>query len=158
MLDIQDEELELDGKPADYPYRMKQKSQINPDEDEEFDNPELLRAKQQKEMNQGIPKGMPNQGKQIPNNIDPSMMANMHQEQDLNNQIPHDNSFKFSLYEYLMMGFVVLFLVNWFLGKSKNESLAFKWFNANKSFFTYNYAHIGHENNYSQFNMNSPFL
>lgn len=158
-LDVADEDLELDGKPADYPYRIKQKNQANPEDEEEFDNPELLRAKQQQQQyNNGIPKGIPANAKQFPNQVDPNMANQMYKKEDLHNQSFEQSTFRFSLYEYLMSGFVVLFLINWFWGKSQNESLAMKWFNANKSFFTYNYAHIGHENNYSQFNMNSPFL
>lgn len=86
-------------------------------------------------------------------------------EENIQNQIqneeiqPHiEHSFKFSLYEYFMSGFVVLFLLNFFYGKITNERLSLRWFNSNKSFFTYNFSHIGHENNYSKFNMSSPFL
>lgn len=90
----------------------------------------------------------------------------IYQQQQLNKEPHHhqdeshheSKGFNFSIYEYLMSGLVVIFLITWYLGKTKNENLAIKWFNANKSFFTYNYAHIGHENNYSQFNMSSPFL
>ena len=86
-------------------------------------------------------------------------MANqMYQNEDMRNQNLSQTGFKFTIYEYLMSGFVVLFLISWYWGKNQNESLAMKWFNANKSFFIFNYAHIGHENNYSQFNINSPFL
>jgi hypothetical protein len=98
-------------------------------------------------------------GERVPNQEDPSMVNQINmQDQDLNTENSHEYKFKFSVYEYLMCGFVVLFLMNWLYGKSQNESLAMKWFNANKSFFAYNYAHIGYEKNYSQFNMNNPFL
>lgn len=90
--------------------------------------------------------------------MDPNVANQMFQQADSQSVNSTQAGFKFSLYEYLMSGFVFLFLINWFWGKTQNESLAMKWFNANKSFFTFNYSHIGHENNYSQFNMNSPFL
>jgi len=138
---------------------MKPRLEINPEEDEEFDNPELLKAKQKQQLNRGVTKGVPLQEKQMPGRMEPNIENNrFHEKDDSKHQINNENSFNFTLYEYLMSGFVVLFLINWYLGKSQNDILAMKWFNANKSFFTYNYAHIGHENNYAQFNMNSPFL
>ncbi len=156
---MQDEDLELDGKPADYPYRMKPKTIQNPQDEEEFDNPELLGAKQQQHSTKGISKGIASKIKETPNQMDPNsadeIMGQNVESLRTNN---HQTGFSFSLYEYLMSAFVVVFLINWFWGKTQNQSLALKWFNANKSFFTYNYAHIGHENNYAQFNMNSPFL
>jgi Protein of unknown function (DUF1682) len=105
--------------------------------------------------NKGIPekpRGMPRQ-EEIPQNN----MFDKNEHTGHGHQYDNSNT-KVSIYEYLMGGFVVLFLINWYFGKSQNDSLAMKWFNANKSFFTYNYAHIGHDNNYSKFNMNSPFL
>ena len=88
-------------------------------------------------------------------------MDNIDQEiidQALAHKQTEDNSLNLTMYEYCMSGFVVLFILACLLGKSSNEGLAMQWFNANKSFFTYNYAHIGHENNYSDFNLSSPFL
>lgn len=69
-----------------------------------------------------------------------------------------EKSLNLTAYEYCMIVFVLIFILNCFIGKSTNESIAMKWFKANKEFYTYNYAHVGHENNYSNFNLNSPFL
>lgn len=43
-----------------------------------------------------------------------------------------------------MGSFVILFIINCYIGKSKNENLAKKWYVANKYFFEENYAHLGH--------------
>jgi len=79
-------------------------------------------------------------------------------EQAMQHQQEQDKGLNLTNYEYCMAGFVLFFIIACFFGKTSNESLAMKWFNANKSFYTYNYAHIGHENNYSNFNLSSPFL
>lgn len=49
----------------------------------------------------------------------------------------------FSIYEIFMGAFVVMFLVNLFIGVKKNEGIAESWYKTNKSFFEDNYAHIG---------------
>ena len=88
-------------------------------------------------------------------------MDNIDQEilqQAMEHQKTEENSLNLTNYEYCMTAFVVIFILACLFGKSSNENLAMKWFNSNKSFYTYNYAHIGHENNYSDFNLSSPFL
>lgn len=61
----------------------------------------------------------------------------------------------FSLYEIIMIGFVLLFLITCFSGKSTNDSLAARWYNHNKAFFVENYAHIGTD---TQYNIDAPLL
>jgi len=88
-------------------------------------------------------------------------MDNIDQEildQEMQHKNEEEKSLNITIYEYSMILFVIIFIVNCFFGKSSNEFIAMQWFKANKSFFTYNYAHVGHENNYSNFNLNSPFL
>lgn len=79
-------------------------------------------------------------------------------EEAMRHKQEEEKNINLTIYEYCMSLFVILFVINCFFGKSSNEYYAMQWFKANKSFFTYNYAHVGHENNYSNFNMNSPFL
>ncbi len=79
-------------------------------------------------------------------------------EQAMKHKNEEEKTFNFTIYEYCMSLFLLLFIVNCFFGKSTNEYIAMQWFKANENFYAYNYAHIGHENNYSNFNLNSPFL
>jgi len=50
----------------------------------------------------------------------------------------------FAYYEVIMAVFVLVFIANCLIGKSKNENLAKKWYISNKNFLEENYAHLGH--------------
>ena len=69
-----------------------------------------------------------------------------------------EKNLNLTIYEFCMTAFIIIFLINCYFGKSQNEYFSRKWFNSNKSFYFNNYSHIGHENNYSNFNIKSPFL
>lgn len=52
-----------------------------------------------------------------------------------------------SLYEILMMFFLLGFLYNCFCGKKANDKYALAWYNANKQYFEERYAELGIKNN-----------
>jgi hypothetical protein len=62
----------------------------------------------------------------------------------------------FAYYEVIMGLFVIIFIINCFIGKSKNENLAKKWYIANRTFFEDNYAHLGHGREFST--VSAPLL
>lgn len=53
------------------------------------------------------------------------------------------SKFSFSLYEVMMVALLIIYLLNCYYGKTKNDILAQQWFVSNKEFFIENYAHIG---------------
>jgi len=65
------------------------------------------------------------------------------------NKEPEKKQLYFAYYEVLMGLFVIIFIVNCYIGKTKNENLAKKWYVANKNFFEENYAHLGHGKEYN---------
>jgi hypothetical protein len=56
---------------------------------------------------------------------------------------------KLTIYEIIMASFLILFIFNFFLGKSRNKSVANTWYNSNKEFFEENYAHVGTTTEYN---------
>lgn len=63
----------------------------------------------------------------------------------------HAEEWKFHLltfYELVMMGFLGFYILACMVGKSQNDSLATRWFIANREYFIKNYAHIGTGSNY----------
>ena len=52
-----------------------------------------------------------------------------------------------SLYEILMMVFLIGFLYNCFCGKNANDKHALAWYNANKQYFEERYSELGIKNN-----------
>jgi hypothetical protein len=138
-LEISDENLKLPDDFENIPRRY-------PEDDEEFDNPYLLQNKQkgpagmnpaQMQGMQGM-QGMPGmQGAQMP-------QATPQPVQDT-----QDRQLTFSLYEFIMMGFLILFLINCLIGKQRNQSLCQRWYDTNRHFFEENYAHIGVNTEYN---------
>jgi hypothetical protein len=57
--------------------------------------------------------------------------------------------FNFSIYELAMIFFFVIFVINCWGGKTKNDKYAQIWYSANKIFFEENYAHVGTSADYS---------
>ena len=116
-------------------------------EDDEFDDPNLLHQKQQRN---NLP---PNMKQQINNNNIPP--NNNIQNNNINNnktnnkedEIIEMNKYKYYLlkyfYEIIMFAFIILFIINVFIGKRKNYNISKLWLNSNLDFFTNNYAHIG---------------
>ena len=116
-------------------------------EDDEFDDPNLLHQKQQRN---NLP---PNMNQQINNNNIPP--NNNIQNNNINNNITNNkedemiemNKYKYYFlkyfYEIIMFTFIILFIINVFIGKRKNYNISKLWLNSNLDFFTNNYAHIG---------------
>ena len=116
-------------------------------EDDEFDDPNLLHQKQQRN---NLP---PNMNQQINNNNIPP--NNNIQNNNINNNITNNkedemiemNKYKYYFlkyfYEIIMFAFIILFIINVFIGKRKNYNISKLWLNSNLDFFTNNYAHIG---------------
>ena len=116
-------------------------------EDDEFDDPNLLHQKQQRN---NLP---PNMKQQINNNNIPQ--NNNIQNNNINNnktnnkedEIIEMNKYKYYLlkyfYEIIMFAFIILFIINVFIGKRKNYNISKLWLKSNLDFFTNNYAHIG---------------
>ena len=116
-------------------------------EDDEFDDPNLLHQKQQRN---NLP---PNMNQQINNNNIPP--NNNIQNNNINNNITNNNEdemiemnkykyyFLKYFYEIIMFAFIILFIINVFIGKRKNYNISKLWLKSNLDFFTNNYAHIG---------------
>jgi hypothetical protein len=116
-------------------------------EDDEFDDPNLLHQKQQRN---NLP---PNMNQQINNNNIPP--NNNIQNNNINNNITNNkedeiiemNKYKYYLlkyfYEIIVFAFIILFIINVFIGKRKNYNISKLWLKSNLDFFTNNYAHIG---------------
>jgi hypothetical protein len=132
------------------------------EDDDEFDDPVLLNQQLNKQKG-GKDKGMninnipPNQRNvkpdiKLPNrgNIPEGYDANQMGMPPANNQIPmEDNKLHFAFYEIFMFVFVTLFVLNCYLGKSKNESYAQRWYLSNREFIEDSYAHLGHGTEYN---------
>lgn len=128
----EDENLQMEN-----PY----KTQSRIEEEDEFDSPELL-DKEVQQPNIKYPDSNPNQhqGKFDFPYIEPSEEWRL---------------YIFSIYEVLMIVFLVGFIINCINGKSANENMSKKWFIANSQFFQYNYAHIGTG---TEYNIETPVL
>jgi hypothetical protein len=128
------------------------------DHDEEFDDPQLLidqKNKNAKSQNhQNIPQGMPQGG--IPMGGMPQggfPMGGMPM-----NQVEEEKKLNFSLYEVLMLTFIIAFVLNCLYGKNFNENLAQKWYSVNKEYLEENYAHIGVGSEYNTNQTGVPML
>lgn len=100
------------------------KKNIQEDSDE-FDNPVLLERNIQHPHPQMKPSTQPKQTKV--------------QTVELDSNSPMTLAY----YEIFMILFVATFLLNCLLGKKTNETLAERWYKANKTFYESNYAHLG---------------
>jgi hypothetical protein len=127
------------------------------DNDEEFDDPKLLINQKNKneraQNNPNIPHGMPQAGIPmggIPHGGYPTGSMPIPQAED-------EKKLNFSLYEVLMLTFIIAFVLNCFYGKNLNENLAQKWYSVNKEYLEENYAHIGVGSEYNT-NKGVPLL
>ena len=115
-------------------------------EDDEFDDPNLLHQRNQRN---NIP---PNSNQQINNNIPPNKNIQNNNNYNETNKNKEDemiemNKYKYYFlkyfYEIIMFAFIILFIINVFIGKGKNYNISKLWLKSNLDFFTNNYAHIG---------------
>lgn len=118
------------------------------EEEDEFDNPNLLNQNAGSHKHSKGPKhhyqeGMPVKARPGMNVGEPDQLAqHLTPPSGLVEEV-QDNRFNFSIYEIAMLVFFILFVANVFTGKGKNERYAQKWYASNYYFFEENYAHIG---------------
>ena len=60
-----------------------------------------------------------------------------------------EKNFTLAIYEIIMIAFLLIFILNCFIGKRSNDKLCEKWYHTNKNFFEDNYAHIGVNTEYN---------
>lgn len=126
-------------------------------EEDEFDDPSLLKKKSGKSTKKKKKKEKPEpssetiQDKIDNDNIYPSA------EQLRQEKIEEMNKYKFFFlrysYEICMFTVLIIFILNIIYGIKKNRSIADKWFMKNRSFFEDNYAHLGGEREYNPENL-----
>lgn len=156
------------------PYKTKEKIE----QEEEFDEPELLGSKVPQEELDLETSEIPNKSDSKEEEEEKSSKETTSNDQESTVKPNTNNNFQektyqhsdeleleaskgklflkiFTIYEVLMMVMVVAFILTCFSGKSTNEALANKWFSNNREFFINNYAHIGTE---TQYNIDTPML
>jgi hypothetical protein len=148
------------------PYKTKEKLE----QEEEFQAPELLDTKELNDLREKIQEEKDENDEE--DEIKDTLVHNNHNNEDEddleenqtkteildNSFVKHSDEleiealerknyflFMFSVYEVIMIGFVILFVLNCLIGKSKNDNLADKWLSDNKNFFLKQYAHVGTE-------------
>jgi len=123
------------------------------DEDDEFDNPNLLVENQGKNIGNPAPEIVNSNSNNInKQNIQiPSYDSQNQKPTNPGNNSSHQVEPKLYLayYEIVMFLFVVAFFLNLYIGKSRNEAIATKWYTTNQKFFEDNYAHIGVNSEYN---------
>ena len=128
----------------------------NIEENDEFDDPSLLRKKKGKKekskINKEENKTIPEKEKDKENdNIYPSL------EQLREEKIEEMNKYKYFflkyLYEISMISLVIIFILNAIYGVKQNRKIANNWFIKNRLFFEDNYAHLGGEREYNPNNL-----
>ena len=130
------------------------KASKNIEENDEFNDPSLLKKKKKKEKSsttQEEKKQEVKEEKEDNNNMYPSI------EQLRQEKLEEMNKYKYFflkyLYEICMILLVLIFILNTIYGVKKNRSIANKWFLKNRSFFEDNYSHLGGEREYNPNNL-----
>ena len=120
------------------------KKMRNQYEEEEFDDPNLLRQQKIKNSAQiNQPRGVPS-GVTIP---PPEQLG-----------MDGDKKLHFAFYEILMVVFVIAFIISSLIGKNINENMAQKWYTTNQVFLEESYAHIGVNSEYNPNQSAVPIL
>ena len=126
----------------------------NVEENDEFDDPSLLKKKKKKEKSNPTSEEQKQEKvkeEKDNNNIYPSL------EQLRQEKIEEMNKYKYFflkyLYELCMISLVLIFILNAIYGVKQNRSIANKWFLKNRSFFEENYSHLGGEREYNPNNL-----
>lgn len=98
-------------------------------------------------------RNFPNNNGKRPNNFQNNHQQQIHSSNSNNNINQNSGPFGIfnsslanSLYEILMMVFLLGFLYNCFCGKNANDKYALAWYNANKQYFEERYAELGINN------------
>ena len=127
------------------PYKTKQKIE----QEEEFDAPELLGGKQVEPESESEGEEEPDKAPEIDkiaHSQELEIEATNKKEMFLN---------LLTIYEVVMLGLVILFMINCMIGVKTNDKMANSWVKQNKKFFENNYSHIGTDN---QYNLDNPLL
>ena len=103
------------------------------EETDEFDDPELLKSATKKET-KSKPKPQPKK------NITPP---------EEGEEITRMQVLMAHHYEIFMISFIIVYIINAVIGKSKNKKIALNWYEKNIKFFEENYAHLGAEREYN---------
>ncbi len=74
---------------------------------------------------------------------DPNVDINFQSEKLQEKYIEDSGMGIITIYEMMMIAFVVIYIFVCITGKTANDSLAAKWVSNNKNYFSQNYAHIG---------------
>jgi hypothetical protein len=132
----------------------------NIEENDEFDDPSLLKkesAKKKKKKEKQNSNTEEKKSDEQPNkdkdndNIYPSL------EQLRQEKTEEINKYKYFamkyLYEICMISLVLIFILNVIYGVKKNRSIANKWLVKNRAFFEDNYSHLGGEREYNPNNL-----
>ena len=136
----------IEKKKRNNPYKTKEKVE----QEEEFDDPELLGTAQIEEEAEETQEEEEKIEEESSKNQETTEEATFQPQGAHSEELEIEATEKaslflslFTIYEVLMVVFVVVFILNCMIGKSNNEKLANKWYNLNKKFFMKNYAHIG---------------
>ena len=137
------------------------KTSKNIEENDEFDDPSLLKkAKSNSQKNK--------KKKEKPNSDNEEKKSENSQDNDTDNMYPtleqlreekkeemdkYKNLLKKYLYEIGMVGLVLIFILNAIYGVKKNRNIANKWLLKNTDFYEENYAHLGGEREYNPNNL-----
>ena len=135
----------------------------NIEENDEFDDPSLLK----KESSQKKKKKKEKQSENTEEKK-PEMQSDKEKDKDNDNIYPsieqlrkdkleEINKYKYFLMKYLyeicMISLVLLFVLNIIYGVKKNRSIANKWLLKNRAFYEDNYSHLGGEREYNPNNL-----
>ena len=135
----------------------------NIEENDEFDDPSLLKKEQnspEKKKNKKENKKSTNEEKKEEkikekDNDDDDIYPTLEQLREEKKE--EMNKYKILFFKYLyeicMMSLVLIFILNAIYGVKKNRSIANKWFLKNRDFYEENYAHLGGEREYNPNNL-----
>ena len=136
----------------------------NIEENDEFDDPSLLK----KEQNNPEKKKKNKENKKSPSEEKKEEKIKEKDNDDDNDIYPslgqlkeekkeEMNKYKILFFKYLyeigMISLVLIFILNAIYGVKKNRSIANKWFLKNRDFYEENYAHLGGEREYNPNNL-----
>lgn len=140
------------------PYKTKEKLE----QEEEFDEPELLSTVKTEQSEEDLEELEISETKnkenvEVPEEEKEIISEKYEHSEELEIEASKHKLFLqlFTIYEVLMMFFVLVFLFVCFTGKSANDKLAAVWYANNKQYFVNNYAHLGTE---TQYNADSPIF
>lgn len=140
--------------------KEKTKAPKNMEENDEFDDPSLLKKDKKKKKKEKPNSNQEEKKSQTQKDNDndkdnDSMYPTV--EQLRQEKMEEMNKYKYFFlrysYEICMIGLIIIFILNTIYGVKANRNLANKWFMKNRTFFEENYAHLGGEREYNPNNL-----